>query len=410
MLQDTVGLEEFGVSAELGFLSSTPPKFSDSYYSPWDTLIENLAIRISSGSIDQDVKRLPCLATKNLTAVNEWRRAYVVLAFLVHGYVWQADPPRRLIPPSLSEPFLSVCDHLEIEPVVTYSGLCLWNWVAQTPIQSSQDINLANLRTCASFTGTHDEDVFYLVPDLIEADGGSLPSLLLHALAAAQADDSATVLHALHKTSITFERMTARFAELTNEACNPSVFYNRIRPFLSGSHGNESRGLPNGFEYQLSNGKLVNAQVVGGSAVQSPLFPFLDIVFGVNHASPTFQEMKAYMPGQYRRFLDAVAALPLNMRTIVEKHGQHDPELTRAFDECMEKMREWRGKHINIVTRYIVLPSKKANAVAAAAASGTENGEVTSDDKGAEDMQGTGGSALMPFLKGARDETVSLDK
>jgi len=53
------------------------------------------------------------------------------------------------------------------------------------------------------------------------------------------------------------------------------MFFHELRPFLSG--GEE------GMVFQKSDGKEIKVKCVGGSAAQSSLFQFLDLVFGVEH-------------------------------------------------------------------------------------------------------------------------------
>ncbi|GKT90352.1 indoleamine -dioxygenase pyrrole -dioxygenase [Colletotrichum tofieldiae] len=62
-------------------------------------------------------------------------------------------------------------------------------------------------------------------------------------------------------------------------------------------------------------------------------------------------------------------------------------------------MAEFRNKHLQIVTRYIVLPSKRAK-------SGAKVDLASASAAKDEQLTGTGGTALMPFLKQSRDETL----
>ena len=112
------------------------------------------------------------------------------------------------------------------------------------------------------------------------------------------------------------------------------------------------------------------------------------------------------MPGRHREFLKQVASLP-SIRSFVEKYPD-DTKLCGAYDECLRQLRLWRGKHIAVVSKYIVQPAR-------AEAKGQINGHLgtngISDDfqaESGEQLQGTGGSALIPFLRQARDETIGI--
>jgi hypothetical protein len=53
------------------------------------------------------------------------------------------------------------------------------------------------------------------------------------------------------------------------------MFFHELRPFLSGGE--------KGMVFQKSDGSVVKVKWVGGSAAQSSLFQFLDLVLGVEH-------------------------------------------------------------------------------------------------------------------------------
>lgn len=271
----------YGISPKYGFLSSHPPatSFKDPYYQPWDTIVPTISTLIQSGQLDKEIKNLPLLKTSNLQNELEYQRAYVILAFLAHAHVWQNHSvPNEKIPPQISEPFLEVCKYLEMQPVISYAGLCTWNW----QIRNSGEMELENLKPIGSFTGTRGEAAFYHIPVLIEYHGGHLMHLLIDAMRAAMADERDTVLEALKETSESIDRMGDQFAKFRG-VLDAKVFYHQHRPFMAGGKGMEEKGLPRGMVFQRSDGTEVPHQLVGGSASQSSLFQFLDYALGVTH-------------------------------------------------------------------------------------------------------------------------------
>lgn len=113
------------------------------------------------------------------------------------------------------------------------------------------------------------------------------------------------------------------------------------------------------------------------------------------------------MPKKHRDFLNLVSKLT-PLRSFVEEN-KSDSELAGAFDNCLERLRLWRGKHIAVVSKYIVRPAR-------AAATQAPNGNAVNGDakpkvadiaeENGEELRGTGGTALIPFLRQTRDETV----
>jgi indoleamine 2,3-dioxygenase len=213
------------------------------------------------------------------------------------------------------------------------------------------------------------------------------------------------------------------------DKCNPDIFYHQIRPFLAGSKNMTAAGLPRGVYYPDGRGGGEWMQLRGGSNGQSSLIQLFDVVLGVDHAGNDrekavsfHQEVRDYMPGQHRRFLEHISRLGSIRRlaeTISANIGTMTEEEARfcaAFREATRILAEFRNKHLQMVTRYIVIPSRQS--------SGQQNqmrhphdagrhdvvnlasvSSRTQAGKAASQLTGTGGTALLPFLKQSRDET-----
>lgn len=88
-------LEEYGISPSHGFLPSVTPldRLPDPYYDPWEVIVNNLQALLLSKRLRGLVERLPILSTDHLHGEREWQRAYSVLGFISHGYIWGGDRP-----------------------------------------------------------------------------------------------------------------------------------------------------------------------------------------------------------------------------------------------------------------------------------------------------------------------------
>ncbi|KAF2774153.1 Indoleamine 2,3-dioxygenase [Teratosphaeria nubilosa] len=426
--------EDYDVSSTNGFLSATPPLESlPQFYQPWEYIVKNLQGLILSKRLHEVVDRLPILATDKLLDEAEWKRAYSVLAFIAHAYIWGGEKPMEWVPPPVTVPFLQTCKHLELPPVATYAGLVLWNW---KPIFSSENIDtLANLDMIDTFTGSLDEKWFYIISVAIEARGAGIIPLMLHAMQAAKRDDRAAVTDCLRSFAERLDELGAMLVRMYDN-CDPHVFYHRLRPFLAGSKNMADAGLPNGVVFD--DGGPINkqryVQFSGGSNAQSSLIQFFDMALSVQHrptgdSAPTeaeveankkkapqenfIHEMRRYMPGPHARFLADVEKIA-NIRAFVEQN-KWDRSLAIAFDACLAMLSAFRDKHIQIVSRYIIIKSREAKAakpeskktdemelpVRPKSAAGTK----AEPEKARKDLRGTGGTSLIPFLRQARDET-----
>jgi len=425
-------LGDYGISPDYGFLPAELPleRLPDPYYNKWEAIVANLQGLILSKRLRGVIERLPILSTAGLEHDSEWRRAYSLLCFMAHGYIWGSDSPSERLPAAISIPLLHISAYLEVPPVATYAAVCLWNF---KPLFADEHVdNLENLATLTTFTGSIDESWFYLVSVAIEARGAPILPLMLTAIEAARVNDSDTVIACLRAFAERLDDLGTLLQRM-HESCDPQVFYNRIRPFLAGSKNMAEAGLPDGVIYEDGSGKEHFRQYSGGSNAQSSLIQFFDIVLGIQHR-PTGEkkdaaseaeegivpppkhnfllEMRKYMPGPHKRFLEDVTMVA-NIRDYVESH-RHNGELTLAYDACLAMLRAFRDKHINIVSRYIIIKSRESRSHSRSKSPVMERQKVDiatssrqnkNDTSGKKKLKGTGGTALIPFLKQARDET-----
>lgn len=433
-------LSDYGISPTHGFLPDVLPltRLPDPYYNKWEAVAANLQALVLSRRLRGVVDRLPILSTIGLEHDSEWRRAYSLLCFMAHGYIWGGDQPCETLPPPITVPLLEVSAHLELPPVATYAAVCLWNF---KPLFVDEGFeSLENLATLNTFTGSLDESWFYLVSVAIESTGAPIIPLMLTAIAAAREGDANAVARCLRAFA---ERLTdlTKILHRMHESCDPIIFYNRIRPFLAGSKNMAEAGLPNGVNYDNGSGKPDYRLYSGGSNAQSSLIQFFDIVLGIEHR-PTglkrdssdgdregrapapqhnfINDMRRYMPGPHARFLRDVEGVA-NIRSFVEAHTDNQP-LCLAYDACLAMLSAFRDTHINIVTRYVVVPSRESRARSRSrspeavrrrvniASASRQVGQQQQEESGQpgdkhKKLKGTGGTALIPFLKQARDET-----
>lgn len=408
-------LADYELSPNSGFLPDELPleRLTDSYFAPWEALVAVLPSLILTKRIRKLVDKMPLLSIDSIRSDRyELRRAYSVLSFLTHAYVWGVDIAKEQLPAQLAEPLLQVAEILEVPPVATYASLILWNFKQILPGSSEDDWDLDNLTTIDTFTGSIDESWFYLVSVYFEYKGAKCITRGLDAMQAVRDDDMAKVTECLQYLAESIDMLGSVLMRM-EEMCDPHCFYYRIRPYLAGWKNMADAGLPNGLKYGSEDKYRSYA---GGSNAQSSLIQTLDIMLGVSH-SPTGQrpskgegvsvesgannfmnEMRDYMPGPHRRFLEHLAIVS-NVREYVT--SKNDGNLTLAFDGCLAMLKAFRDKHILIVTRYIVLQArlyKQAGSTNTLRSGLSKTAEI-------DEQKGTGGTSLLPFLKQCRDET-----
>jgi indoleamine 2,3-dioxygenase len=409
--------EQFSVTCNAFLPEDSPSEIlSDSYYSPWEAIASNLPQLIDNGCIRSEVAQMPLLSTDRLATDADWRRAYVLLGFMTHAYVWGGATPEEILPPQITVPFLRVSSRLELPPVLTYAAANLWNFKST----SDDFTDLSSLDTLVSFTGTESEAWFLLISVAMEARGADIIQTMVHALHAVKSRNYKVITDALQKLAICIDGV-GTLLDRMYEKCDPTTFYYRIRPFLAGSKNMAAAGLPRGVFYDEGDGKGEWRELRGGSNGQSSLIQFFDVVLGVDHrgngADPTkcdvqsdkeeksfHAQVREYMPGPHARFLQHVARMgSIRELALLPPQTEQQIRLRAAYTTATDSLAEFRNKHIRIVTRYIVIPSKQSHDPTHSA---RKNLATSSDAlKKDEELTGTGGTALMPFLKQTRDET-----
>lgn len=266
----------------------------------------------------------------------------------------------------------------------------------------------------------------------MEAQGGEIIPQMLKAINSIPSRDFDTITTSLEQLSISIRKVGALLNRMRDH-CDPMVFYHQIRPFLAGSKNMGAAGLPNGLFYDEGHGQGSWQQWRGGSNGQSSLIQFWDVVLGVTHTSEGSSnphatkggkpeekgfhaEVRDYMPGGHRRFLEHVARSgSLRSLAMLPTSGPEHARMQEAYTAAIKTLTEFRNNHLGIITSYIVIPSKKTWTGAArktttnlATASTLQQNErkEAGKDSADKELTGTGGTALLPFLKQSRDETA----
>jgi indoleamine 2,3-dioxygenase len=95
MLPPLPRLSDYDVSPQNGFLPDEIPLdiLPDAYYQPWETVVRNFQSLILAKRLRRIIDALPVLETDLLLTEAEWRRAYSILGFMAHGYIWGGEKP-----------------------------------------------------------------------------------------------------------------------------------------------------------------------------------------------------------------------------------------------------------------------------------------------------------------------------
>lgn len=337
----------------------------------------------------------------------------------MHYYIYtQSEDIQPIIPRGITIPLLRVCQQLLLPPIMTYSDNVLYNWALiqpQPPTPDRTDLEallfplsassaasapaLDNLRCLTTFTGTHDEEEFYLASARIEFRGVEVLEIMRETMDEAFVGDNTAlrrITSYLQKLSIVIKDLAKLLADV-REGCDPEFFYNQIRPWVKGqdSSPTSAKWVFEGIEEDPT---LVRpTELSGPSAGQSSLISALDIFLGVSHgnnltAEQFLKRMRMYMPRHHRNFLRHIENNPRPLKGLVDANRNH-PGLLDAFNASVESLKEFRDTHVKIVAIYIAAPARRALERLGQTGGGT--------------VKGTGGTDAMSFVKSTRDDTIA---
>jgi indoleamine 2,3-dioxygenase len=330
----------------------------------------DLPALLLAGQARARLTALPCADTTQLQDGLEVERAMLLLSTFVNAYVFADADPALRIPRALAVPLWQITERLGRKPIIHHAANALHNW---RRLDATRGITLDNLAILQPFLGSSDESWFVLVTVAVEASGAASLPQLVRAQTAAAAGDAPMLSDALGHIAYTIKQMSGNLLRMY-EKCDPHIFFTRIRPFLA------SWPAPGVVYEGVSETPMVFA---GGSAGQSSLVQALDAALSVRHtdprSSPFLMEMRHYMPPPHRRFVEALEAGP-DVAAFVQAQGQ--PELTEAYNTCIDLLTQFRKQHMEIAVRYI-----------------------TKQAPSNEEAKGTGGTSLAQFLGATRQQT-----
>ena len=368
-----------------------------------------------SFSLDYDITnpQLPTLPTADLCQSELLlRRSHHVLAWIMHFFIHSLPPEAEIrIPAPITLPLLQICVQLQLPPVITYSDDVLYNWALKVP-STEPTPALDNLRSLTLFTGTRDEEEFYLASARIELRGVDALEIMRATMDELFVGDtlaSRRITRYLQSLVRVLDDL-ARLLLAVRDGCDPDVFYHLVRPWFNGADSGSKKWTFEGLDEDAGTGLRVPAELSGPSAAQSSLIQALDTFLGVDHTAPnpahththaTFPpsssspvtpapasearaptttttttttatatasadvlpkppfltRMRAYMPRHHRNFLRHLGAAPRPLRAAVAR--MDDAALTEAYNAALDALRRFRDAHLRIVALYIVGPSHR---------------------------------------------------
>ena len=372
-------LQKYKVSASRGFLPLTDPISSlPSSFQAWEAIAARLPDLIRAKTVREEVKRLPTFPTDDLSSEEEWWRAFCLLTFISHGYVWceGSGGVARCLPEVLAVPWCRVARHLDMPPVMTHSCAVLHNW---RRIDENGELSRDNLKCLFSFTGGADEEWFYV--DLVLAEVAAtrfiqqIPAILKNCTD----QNNSGLVENLYEVELATKAVQDAVYHMRDK-CSPTAFYTKVLIFHSGWL--KSDALPEGLLYEGVSDTPI--EYCAGSAAQSSVMATLDALLGIEHSKYVndFRLAKQQLVKQEHQDLLLDFKITFKLRDYVR--SSNDVRLLTAYNKCVQALVELRCEHIKLVSLYVVVQKCKEE----------------------QQAKCSGGLDFIQFLKMSRDDTI----
>lgn len=373
-MNDRLKLSDFHMLADRGFLPNQDPLTSlPSAWKFLDDFGKEIPQLISAGKIIEASKTLPIPNTAMLAEMNEAEknRAMMIYSFGASAYVHSTTPSQNLLCRNLAQPLVWLSSHFGKPPILSYCSYSLNNW---KKTDSSKDVELGNIELLQNFIDLYDENWFILIHVDIERKASLAIAAAINAISSAKEGslgylclDLGTINRSLKMMINTLKRMP--------EHCSLDIYHQRVRPWIKYFENVTYEGV------EEFGGKPKSFR--GETGAQSSIMPFLEAALGLTHEESVLTQhlrtMRLYMPTRHQLLIKAVETTS-NIRKFIVRSGSE--ELKEAYNECLERMFEFRDIHFGYAHSYIH--------------------QKTADPKG------TGGTIFMPWLEQMRNETRQM--
>mmetsp|Transcript_8977 Transcript_8977/g.16570 ORF Transcript_8977/g.16570 Transcript_8977/m.16570 type:complete len:392 (+) Transcript_8977:119-1294(+) len=334
----------------------------------WERLVDELPRLNLTGGLPGAVEALPLIDYEEVLNGDcaLQKRAFVVLAMLIHSYIhghefpWQDSPqmegvpfrpwpsasPPHVVPVQLAKPFAFVCEKLGLPMIMTSTASDLWNWKRVDGKRTLS--NVKDMLPISRMTLEPAETYFHLIPGAMSHAAGRQGIVfdLFDIDKTIEANDLVRAGNILDCLSGLFREFTEIFS--TIHQLVPVESFLRYRLLLQGHE----------IEFDLGD-KREKVSCVGVSAGQTSMIVLFDIALGIDHKFSALEyhtEMLKYLPGKHRKLLLDFKAKITHSGSLRELAVY--PLVNPKYEACISAYQSWRKYHLAVVSRYLRALSK----------------------------------------------------
>ncbi|MGI9364087.1 MAG: hypothetical protein ACR2O8_02805 [Rhizobiaceae bacterium] len=316
-------------------------------------LASNVSDYLSRQALGKLVDELPVVTS--LPSSEELHLAKMALSLLAQAYVWESasdgvNGPRRILPKALAIPLVNVSRALQEKLIYLYADHTLRN---SRLINRDGPLELSNMRSDYTFSGTPDEDQFVVVHTAYDAIGVAAVEAAIEIME--NQLEGAEANMRLGLISDVLDQMRKEFLKVRS-IVSPDVFRDKIRLYLMGWHGN----VP---DMQYEGCDLRPSELRGETGAGSALLPFFDRFASVfvreqighhltHHPASshidTYFDFDRFRPIEHRNILKWTESRT-NMRDLAKEGGIN----VACYNNVVQSILEMRKAHMVSVGVYM---------------------------------------------------------
>ncbi|XP_041365069.1 myoglobin-like [Gigantopelta aegis] len=377
-----IKLEDYGVNATTGFLMDDVVADLPDYFEPWNRLSHDMVKLTEAGQMRDEILKMPVLDHSKLSSDGQLWRAHQIMAALTSGYLWQNGPRDvpKCIPRQIAVPWTEVSKRLGTRAGLSYVDLTLANWRL---LDTDKPPSMGNIEDIQRFPGGETWSSFIKCNILVEFAFAKAVEPLENVLRCFDEADEVGITTHLEELTAALDGFIAQQKDY-HKYMNPDDFFLKLIPYFASV--NEVSGSPEGIIYEGVSEEPI--RMMNASAAQTPGIKVVDALLGIKPQSqrqPHQYEFRDYMVPSHVQLIKDVTEK--NFKDMVKKSTNEN--LKQAFKTCVDTVIKFRSYHVQLVTKYVVIPANKA----------------TKGNPEASKAASEGNVHLLSFLKGMRDDT-----
>ena len=358
-----------------GFLGDEDPVFvipdkEAERFSPWLTLAGVAPGLLEGRQFHALAAELPVFrgSLRGIPSPVLWR-VFVSVSFLVQSYIW-GDPgfpkvPRTHLPPGLAVIAYRLSTHLGVRPLLVYASYALKNWRRIDPggpISAENVTMLDHFNSQSVVERYRAEDWFVAIHVEIEHEARRLLRAMEEAEDARLAGQVVELVLWLNDMSDSLSRMRHTLSRMS-ERCGPEVYYEFVRPYLSGF---TKALIPSGVVYEGVNAYRGLPQYFDGqTGAQSSIMPALDRFLVIAHHSKDLSShlgrmLHQHTPREHKAYVLAWAKRERFCDTTVRwKNLEKDSWVEDALRNVRLQAALFRREHYILAITHIARPAHR---------------------------------------------------